>query len=179
MPLPATPQRVYRLYERPMSASPAPSYHSNPGTPPRTATQSTEPNNPFSTPYTPRYFENTPNGSIHRPSSRTSTPTRFSSMSPRKLPPPPVFPDLRSMSPLNSAATEPPDLADVDGDEIDIEYDYQDDLGEERSDFGYIVGLEESRPDSPNTFVGSDYLRSEDDQDDYDPDLDKLEDTRH
>ena len=124
MPLPATPQRVYRLYERPMSASPAPSYCSNPGTPPRPATQSTELNNPFGTPYSPRYFEHTPNGSIHRPSSRTSTPTRFSSISPRKLPPPPVFPDLRSVSPLNNSTLHDTlHYESAEGDESDPDYD--------------------------------------------------------
>src|SRR5579871_4323878 len=66
MTMPATPQRVYRLLERPMSASPAPaSYHSSPAvTPPRTAPATTDSPNPFSTPYSPRYFQHTPNGSI-------------------------------------------------------------------------------------------------------------------
>ena len=187
--LPATPQRVYRLYERPMSASPAPSFRSNPGSPPRTATQSTEPPNPFGTPYSPRYFEQTPNGSIHRPSSRTSTPTRFSSISPRKFPPPPVFPDLRSISPLINTTNinqEPQSEnfetyeSDMDDDEYDRdEYD-QHDHHDSMSDFGYIAGLDPVRAESPNTFAGSEYIQSEDGQDDYDDEnLDKLEDTRH
>src|SRR5277367_6261793 len=126
-----------------MSASPAPSFRSNPGTPPRTATQSTEPPNPFSTPYSPRYFEQTPNGSIHRPSSRTSTPNRFSTVSPRKLPPPPVFPDLRSVSPLNnvtnnnhydSHAEDQSDMSDTEYDNGNADY--------ATSDFGFIMGLD-------------------------------------
>ena len=167
-----------------MSESPAPSYHSNPGTPPRTAPQSMEPNNPFGTPYSPRYFEHTPNGSIHRPSSRTSTPTRFSSISPRKLPPPPVFPDLRSMSPLNnSTVSDSSHNGNIEIDESEPEYDdqdYQDDQGDLRSDFDYILGLQESRSESPNTFAGSEYPHSDPDEEgDYDQGLDKLEDTRH
>src|SRR5271169_6296095 len=162
-----------------MSASPAPSYNSNPGTPPRTAPQSTEHNNPFGTPYSPRYFEGTPNGSIHRPSSRTSTPTRFSSISPRKLPPPPIFPDLRSTSPLNNSMNGNSFNDNAELDESDPEYDDEDDQGDLRSDLDYIVGLQETRSESPNTFVGSEYPHSNGDEDDYDLDLDKLEDTRH
>src|SRR2546423_11537016 len=90
-----------------MSAGPVVSYGSTPAaTPPRTAPQSSEPSNSFSTPYSPRYFENPPNGSVHRPSSRTSSPTRFSSISPRKLPPAPTFPDLRAVSPLNPSVLD-------------------------------------------------------------------------
>jgi len=172
-----------------MSASPAPSFRSNPATPPRTATQSTEPPNPFGTPYSPRYFEHTPNGSIHRPSSRTSTPARFSSISPRKLPPPPVFPDLRSISPVTSATNsnhEPQSEnfetydSDVDGDE-DYEldpYESHDDI-DDMADFGYIAGLDAARTESRNTFARSD-VPSEEDQDEYDQEtLEKLEDTRH
>src|SRR6202011_5662265 len=162
-----------------MSASPAPSYRSNPGTPPRTA-QPTEPSNPFSTPYTPRYFEHTPNGSIHRPSSRASTPTRtptrFSSISPRKLPPPPAFPDLRTISPLNSPiAIDIPD--DLGPDEGDMEADEDDgEDRESRSDFGYIFGMDPSRSNSPNSFEDDEYLE-EKLQDEYDEDLEG--DTRH
>jgi chitin synthase len=163
-----------------MSASPASTYHSNPGTPPRTAPPSTEPNNPFGTPYSPRYFENTPNGSIHRPSSRTSTPTRFSSISPRKLPPPPVFPDLRSTSPLNNCTiNDSTDNENIDIEESEPEYDDDEGLGDLRSDFDYIVGLQESRSEPVNTFPDSDYPQSDGDEDDYDQDIDKFEDTRH
>jgi len=187
--LPATPQRVYRLYERPMSASPVPSYHSNPATPPRPSTVSADPSNPFGTPYSPRYFEHTPNGSIHRPSSRTSTPTRFSAISPRKLPPPPVFPDLRSVSPLNNVTNNDhyyshdggSDISDAEYDDGNADYD--------TSDFGFIVGLDPPRADSPATIVGSEYTlpRIEPtnfEEDEYDDDYDeilheKLEDTRH
>lgn len=190
MALPATPQRVYRLYERPMSASPAPSYHSNQGTPPRPSTHSADLSNPFGTPYSPRYFEQTPNGSIHRPSSRTSTPTRFSTISPRKLPPPPVFPDLRSVSPLNSVTTNNHYDSHVEdeSDRSDVEYD-NDNADYATSDFGFIMGLDPPRVDSPATIVGSDYAmprtehteyEQEDYDDDYDESLDeKLQDTRH
>jgi chitin synthase len=177
--LPATPQRVYRLYERPMSASPAPSYHSNPGTPPRTGQPSTEPSNPFNSPYSPRYFENTPNGSIHRPSSRTSTPTRFSSISPRKLPPPPTFPDLRSLSPLNqSTLSEGSPCKSTENDYSDLEDDV-DHYEESITDFGYILGLRTSRSTSPHTIEESEFIKTDDDEEEYGGDLDKFEDTRH
>lgn len=187
MALPATPQRVYRLYERPMSASPAPSYNSNPATPPRTATQSTEPANPFSTPYTPRYFQHTPNGSIHRQqSSRASTPNGFSSISPRKLPPPPTFPDLRSISPLNSHSHHDGPLSRHEDSDVD-DYDYEDD-GREISDFGFIPGLDPSRTNTPNPFDSPEYPPSETftsenyeehSSEIYDDLDEKFEDTRH
>jgi chitin synthase len=160
--LPATPQRVYRLYERPMSASPAASFKSTPGiTPPRTAPHSSEHTNPFGTPYSPRYFENTPNGSIHRASSRAGTPTKFSSISPRKLPPPPTFPDLRTISPVPPTATEGdpviPSTAPPETEFSDIEDDAVDEVPDSAWDFGFIYGLQTSRPGTPSTLRESDY----------------------
>src|SRR5579859_2430562 len=174
-----------------MSASPAPSYHSNPATPPRPSTHSADLSNPFGTPYSPRYFEQTPNGSIHRPSSRTSTPTRFSTISPRKLPPPPVFPDRRSVSPLNNVTNHShyDSHAESGSDVSDTEYD-DGNADYAASDFGFIVGLDPPRAASRATIVGSEYTLSqaeptdfekdEYDDDDYDDILDeKHEDTRH
>jgi len=162
-----------------MSASPAPSYHSTPGTPPRTASHQVDNPNPFSTPYSPRYFEHTPNGSIHRPSSRTSTPTRFSSISPRKLPPPPTFPDLRSLSPLsqaNSAGRGTPDYNEEAVSDVD---DTVDDPPDALSDFGFIYGFDPSRSTTPYTHDGLEYPQSELGErfsEDFD---EKQQDTRH
>src|SRR5262249_987541 len=154
------------------TASPAPSYQSNPGTPPRTAQQPSDQGNPFGTPYSPRYFEHTPNGSIHRASSRTSTPTRFSGISARKLPPPP-FPDLRSVSPLNSSTMhndEPNEPVDdnrhLESDASDLDDDI-DDRPEAMDDFGFIYRLHPSRSNSPSSFVHSEYLESEPASDEF------------
>ena len=55
-------------------------------------------------------------------------------------------------------------------------FDHQNPL----SDFGYIVGLDPPRAESPTTFAGSEYTHSDDDQEDYDDEhLEKLGDTRH
>ena len=173
-----------------MSASPAPaSYHSSPAvTPPRTAPATTDSPNPFSTPYSPRYFQHTPNGSIHRSSSRASTPARFSSISPRKLPPPPTFPDLRSLSPLGNNVETSQHLETTEyEDELSESDDYRpDDLDQGYSDFGFIPGLESLRTGTPTGFVGpgggydpEDYSPSEIESEEYDPELEKLEDTRH
>jgi len=162
-----------------MSASPAPSYHSTPGTPPRTASATGEAVNPFGTPYTPRYFEHTPNGSIHRPSSRTSTPTRFSSISPRKLPPPPTFPDLRSVSPLSHTASNIEDRTGPEDHLSDID-DGIDNPPDSISDFGFIYGFDPSRSVTPNTARESEQGHPEDMDfysDEYDEE--KLQDTRH
>ena len=186
--LPATPQRAYRLLDRHRSPSPAPSCQSDPSTPPRTAlaTQPGSPAvNPFGTPYAPRYFENTPNGSIHRAPSRASTPSRFASTVPRKLPPPPVFPDLRSVSPLNHGSLHERSKSEnfeIEGSETDEDV-YVDDGDEDlRSDFDYIVALQNPRAESPGLFnyPNSEYTID----DDYDDDLGKMEhspshDTRH
>ena len=185
--LPATPQRAYRLFDRRRSPSPAPSYQSTPSTPPRTAIapQPSSPAvNPFGTPYAPRYFENTPNGSIHRASSRTSTPSRFSSTAPRKLPPPPVFPDLHSTSPLNHSSFHERENENFEIDECgtDDDVDYDDGDGDLRSDFDYIAGLQNPLAEFPglHDYANSEYTID----DDYDDELDKGEhtpsqDTRH
>ena len=85
------------------------------------------------------------------------------------------------MSPLNNSTLyDTSHNEDAEADESELDYDdHEEDHGEERSDFGYIVGLEEPRSETPNVSAGSEYLHSEDDPDDYDHDLDKLEDTRH
>jgi Chitin synthase/Chitin synthase N-terminal len=187
--LPATPQRAYRLLDRHRSPSPAPSYQSDPSTPPGTAAvipQPGSPSNPFGTPYAPRYFENTPNGSIHRANSRTSTASRFSSIAPRKLPPPPVFPDLRSTSPLHHSNSfhEPSanENFETEGSDTDYENDHYD--GDVGADFNYIVGVQDSEADSLEhhdyQYQNSEYTLD----DDYENNLNKLEldqsqDTRH
>jgi hypothetical protein len=177
--LPATPQRVYRLYERPMSASPAPSYHSNSETPPWTTTHPENPSNPFSTPYSPRYFEHTPHGSIHKPSSRASTPTRFPTISPRKLPPPP-FPDLRSLSPLGIENEISGQISCKDYDEVISEpEDGIDNPPEHVSDFGFIYGFEPSRSVTPNTLSEFQYPPSESEEGYNDDVEEKRPDTRH
>jgi hypothetical protein len=139
-----------------------------------------EPPNPFGTPYSPRYFEHTPNGSIHRPSSRASTPTRFSSISPRKLPPPPTFPDLRTISPLNtSVAIDIPIGAGSDDEGVEFDDEDQGDEGDMKSDFGYIYGMEPPHSNSPNPFETDEYLEEKlhDDFEQYNDELE--EDTRH
>lgn len=106
-------------------------------------------------------------------------------IAPRKLPPPPVFPDLRSTSPLNHNSSfnerSTNENFEVDGSDTDYPDDeYDADL---RSDLDYIVGFQSPRVASPvpHRYPTSEYTLD----DDYDDDLDKLQhhhpsqDTRH
>lgn len=93
------------------------------------------------------------------------------------------------MSPLNTTSTldipEPEDIQDLPS--LQLQDDYSD-LEEDdnvqneprdESDFGYILGFDEPRSETPNVYPEPNYSPSEDSYEEYDDELEKYEDTRH